>query len=206
MKPIMHILAPLVLAVLVVSGCAKPPTEQVNAAEKAVKEAQQGGAATYTAEDYAKLEGSLAALRKEIADQDAKFALFRDYGKAEQLAASVKADGERIKTEAAKKKEEAKAAALQAQQVAQEAVKATLELVAKAPVGKDRAALEAIKADAEALNSLLNQVQASIDKEDYTAAQTQAKAIQEKSRAISSEIEQALAKVGKRKPSAGKKK
>jgi len=205
MRPMQEILASLILAALLLTGCAKPPTEQVDAAEKAVKEAQAGGAATYTAEEYAKLEGSLAALRKEIADQDAKFALFRDYGKAEQLAASVKADGERVKTEAAKKKEEAKAAALQAQQVAQEAVKSTLDLVAKAPVGKDRAALEAIKADAEALNSSLNQVQASIDKEDYTTAQTQARAIHEKSQAVSAEIEQALAKVGKGKSAAQKK-
>lgn len=206
MRPMQEILVSLTLIALLMGGCAKPPTEQVDAAEKAVKEAQQGGAATYSAEEYAKLEGSLAALRKEIADQDAKFALFRDYGKAEQLAASAKADGERVKIEAAKRKEEAKAAALQAQQVAQEAVKTTLELVAKAPVGKDRAALEAIKADAEALKSSLNQVQASIDKEDYTGAQTQAKAIHEKSQTVSAEIEQALAKVGKGKSSAQKKK
>ena len=199
-------LAPLALAVLLVTGCAKPPTEQIEAAEKAVKEAQQSGAATYNAEEYAKLEGTLAALKKEVGDQDGKFALFRDYGKAEQLAASATADGERVKTEAVKKKEEAKTAALQAQQVAQEAVNATLDLVARAPVGKDRAALEAIKNDAEALKGLLNQVQSALDKEDYPAAQTQAKAIHEKSQAVSTEIQQALAKVGKGKPSAPKKK
>ena len=201
MKSMRQIVAPLALGVLLVSGCARPPAEQIEAAERAVKEAQQGGAATYAAEEYAKLEGNLAALKKEVADQDGKFALFRDYGKAEQLAASAKAEGERVKTEAATKKEEAKAAALQAQQVAQEAVRSTLDLVAKAPVGKDRAALGAIKAEAEALNALLSQVQTALDKEDYPAAQTQAKAIHEKSRAVSLEIEQALAKIGKKKPS-----
>lgn len=199
-------LAPLALALLLVAGCAKPPAEQIDAAEKAVKEAQQNGAATYAAEEYAKLEGTLAAMKKEVTDQDGKFALFRDYGKAEQLAASVKADGERVKTEAAKKKEEAKAAALQAQQVAQEAVKSTLDLVAQAPVGKDRAALEAIKNDADALKASLNQVQIAIDKEDYPAAQAQAKAINDKSQAVSAEIQNALAKVGKGKPSPLKKK
>ncbi|TKS58114.1 MAG: hypothetical protein EWM72_03228 [Nitrospira sp.] len=198
--------APLALTVLLVTGCAKPPTEQIEAAEKAIKEAQQSGAATYTAEEYAKLEGTLAALKKEVGDQDVKFALFRDYGKAEQLAASAKADGERVKTEAAKKKEEAKAAALQAQQVAQESVKSTLDLVAKAPVGKDRAALEAIKNDVDALKASLNQVQTALDKEDYPAAQTQAKAIHDKSQAVSTEIQNALAKVGKGKPSSSKKK
>jgi hypothetical protein len=200
-----QILGPLALAVVLVAGCAQPPAEQIDAAEKAVAEARQNGAATYTADEYAKLEGTLAALKKEVGEQDAKFALFRDYGKAEQLAASAKADGERVKTEAIKKKEEAKAAALQAQQVAQEAVKSTVELVAQAPVGKDRAALEAIKNDTEALKASLNQVQIAIDKEDYPAAQTQAKAIHEKSQAVSAEIQQALAKVGKGKP-AGKKK
>lgn len=200
-----QILGPLALAALLVTGCAKPPTEQIDAAEKAVKEAQQSGAATYAAEDYAKLEGTLAALKKEVTDQEGKLALLRDYGKAEQLAASAKADGERVKGDAIKKKEEAKTAALQAQQVAQEAVKSTLDLVAKAPVGKDRAALEAIKNDADALKASLNQVQIAIDKEDYPAAQTQAKAIHDKSQAVSAEIQNALSKVAKGKPSSSKK-
>jgi len=203
---IAHVLGPVVAVTLFVSGCAKPPTEQINAAEKAVLEAQQSGAAAYAAEEYAKLEGALAALKNEVTEQDGKFALLRDYGKAEQLATSAKADAERIKAETIKKKEEAKAGALQAYQVAQEAVKATLDLVAKAPVGKDRAAVEAIKNDVEALKASLNQVQLAIDKEDYLTAQTQAKAIHDKSQAVSAEIQSALAKVGKGKPSAPKKK
>ena len=203
---IRQILTVLALAILLVTGCAKAPTEQIESAEKAVKEAQQSGAATYTAEEYAKLEAALAALKKEVGDQDGRFALVRDYGKAEQLAATTIADAERVKTEAMNKKDEAKTAALQAQQVAQEAVNSTLDLVARAPAGKDRAALEAIKNDAEALKGLLNEVQNAIDKEDYLAAQSQARAIHEKSQAISAEIQQALAKVGKGKPSAPKKK
>ena len=193
------------LTLVLVVGCAKPPTEQIDAAEKAVKEAQQSGAPTYVAEEYTKIEGALAALKKEVADQDAKFALFRDYGKADQLAVAAKADAERVKVDADKKREEAKSAALQAQQIAQASVKATLDLVAKAPAGKDRAALEAIKADAEALKASLNQVQIAIDNADYQAAQAQAKAIQEKSAAVSHEIETALAKIGKGKAPAKKK-
>src|SRR5512134_365179 len=150
----------LALTLVTLGGCAEPPTQQVQEAEKALKEAQESGAATYSADEYAKLEGTLAALRKEVADQDEKFTLFRDYGKAEQLSASAKAESERIKATSTQKKEEAKAAALQAQQVAEEAVKATQDLVARAPVGKDRAAVEAIKNDVEGLKSLLKQVQA----------------------------------------------
>ena len=127
---------PVMCALLMLTACAKPPTEQIEAAEKAIKEAQASGASTYVPDEYAKIEGTLAALKKEVADQDGKFAFFRDYGKVEQLAVTAKSEAERLKTEATKKKEEAKAAALQAQQVAQEAVKATLELVAKRPPEK----------------------------------------------------------------------
>jgi HPt (histidine-containing phosphotransfer) domain-containing protein len=84
-------------------------------------------------------------------------------------------------------------------------VNSTLALVGKAPVGKDRAALEAIKMDVDALKGSLAQIQTAIDKEDYPAAQSQAKAIHEKSQTVSAEIQSALAKVGKRKSSASKK-
>lgn len=198
-------LALVALTLVLVTGCAKPPTEQIEAAEKAVADARQSGAATYVAEEYTKIEGTLSALKKEVADQDVKFALLRDYGKAEQLAIAAKADAERVKAEAEKKREEAKAAALQAQQAARESVNVALDLVAKAPAGKDRAALEAIKADAEALKASLNQVQMAIDKADYQAAQKHAEAIREKSAAVSHEIESALAKIGKAKAPAKKK-
>jgi hypothetical protein len=52
----------------------------------------------------------------------------------------------------------------------------------------------------------LNQAQIAIDTADYPTAHTKAKAIHEKSQAVSREIETALAKIGKRKPSAAKQK
>lgn len=200
-----HTFSSLICAALLIAGCAQPPAEQLNAADEAVKDAQQSGAATYVANDYAKVEGLQAAMKKEVADQDAKFALLRDYGKAEQLAATTKAEAERLKMEAVKKMEEAKFAATQAQQGAQATVKSTLELVSRAPAGKDRAALESIKADAEALKASLTDVQMMIDKSDYLGAQTKAKAIQQKGETVSHEIETALAKIGKGKHSTKRK-
>ncbi len=200
-----HVQVAVLSAWVLTAGCAQPPADQINAAESAVKDAQHSGAATYVANDYAKVEGLLAAMKQEVAEQDAKFALLRDYGKAEQLAATTKAEAERVKADAAKKMEEAKFAATQAQQAAQAAVKSTLELVSRAPAGKDRAALESIKTDAEALRASLNDVQMMLDKSDYLGAQTKAKAIQEKAEAVSHEIQTALAKIGKGKPVAKKK-
>jgi hypothetical protein len=202
---IRHVLLSIAAMCVLVSGCAQPPADQINAAEQAVKDAQQSGAATYVANDYAKVEGLLTAMKTEVAEQDAKFALLRDYGKAEQLAAAAKTEAERVKADAAKKMEEAKFAATQAQQAAQTSVASTMDLVAKAPAGKDRAALESIKADAEALKASLNDVQMMLDKADYLGAQTKANAIQQKADAVSREIETALAKIGKGKTVAKRK-
>lgn len=202
---IRHLLFSIMSVCILTAGCAQPPADQINGAEQAVKDAQQSGAPTYAANEYAKIEGLLAAMKQEVAEQDGKFALLRDYGKAEQLAATTKAEAERVKADAAQKMEEAKSAAVQAQQAAQATVKSTLGLVAKAPAGKDRAALESIKTDAEALKASLNDVQMMIDKGDYLGAQTKAKAIQDKGEAVSHEIETALAKIGKGKPVAKKK-
>ncbi len=186
----------MVSALALAGGCAQPPTDKLTTAEKAINEARAAGAPTYLAEDFAKLEGMLTTAKREIAEQDAKFAMLRDYDKAEQLLAAVETDAARVNTDATKKKEEAKAVALQAQQAAQEAVKATQELVKKAPVGKDQKPLQAIKADAQGLIASLSEVQTALDAGDYRVAQIKAKAIQEKSLAVQAEIQRAMTKVG----------
>jgi hypothetical protein len=197
---------PAKCSLLMLKACAKPPTEQIEAAEKAIKVVQANDASTHIPDEYTKIEGTLSALKEEVTHQDGKLALFRDYGKIWQLAVTEKSEAERLKTKGTEKKKETKASAFQAQQVAQEAVTAPLALVAKAPIGRGRAALESIKIDGEALKASLNQVRIAIDIADYPATQTEAKAVHEKSQAVSREIETALAKIGERKSSAAKKK
>ncbi|HEX9741881.1 MAG TPA: hypothetical protein VGA17_03725 [Nitrospiraceae bacterium] len=177
-------------------GCSQAPNDTLGEAEKAVMDAKLAGAQAYVAEDYAKLEGMLNNAKKELTDQNAKFVLFRDYGKTEQLLASVKAETPKLIEETAKKKAGAKDEAITAHNAAKSAVKKAQALVAKAPVGKDRAAVEAIKNDAKALTASLNEVQMAMDTEDYLTAQAKAKAVQDKSLALSSEVRGALAKVG----------
>lgn len=203
MKRIMTML--LAPALLLAVGCGQAPDAKLGEAEKAVQDAKLAGAQAYLAEDFAKLEGTLTAAKKEMEEQNAKFALFRDYGKTEQLLESVKAEAPKLIEATAKKKAEAKDAALKAFDEAKAAVEKAQALVAKAPVGKDRAAVEAIRNEAKALSASLNDVQMAMDKEDYLAAQAKAKAVQDKSAALSEEVQGALAKVGGAK-GAGKKK
>jgi hypothetical protein len=183
-------------ALLLAVGCSQAPNDKLAEAEKAVTDAKLAGAQAYVAEDYAKLEGMLDNAKKELEDQNAKFALLRDYGKTEQLLAAVKAETPKLIEETAQKKAEAREAAIKAHEAAKGAVKKAQALVAQAPVGKDRAAVEAIRNDAKALTASLNEVQTAMDAEDYLTAQAQAKAVQDKSLALLSEVRGALAKVG----------
>ena len=200
-KLLVLILSPVLLLAV---GCAKPPTEKVSAAEKAVADARQAGAPQYMAEDFTKLESMLAGAKSEIAAQESKMAFLRDYSKAEQTLATVPTEAARVSGEAGKKKEEAKAAAVQAQQAAQAAVKGAQDLIEQAPVGKDRAALEAIKADADGLNNSLAEVQSAIEKEDFQGAQARAKAIQDKGQALATELQTAIDKINAAKASPAK--
>jgi hypothetical protein len=121
---------PAKCSLLMLKACAKPPTEQIEAAEKAIKVVQANDTSTHIPDEYTKIEGTLSALKEEVTHQGDKLALFRDYGKIWQLAVTEKSEAERLKTKGTEKKE-TKASALQAQQVAQEAVTAPLALVCK---------------------------------------------------------------------------
>lgn len=180
---------------LLSSGCAKPPVDQIQTAERAVADARAAEAGKYVAEDLAKLEGQLTMLKKEIETQDEKLSLLRDYGKAEQLAATVIAEGQKLVQTSTAKKQEAQEAATRALRAAQEAISTARSLVAKAPIGKDRAAFEAIKHDADALSLSLQEAQKALEQGEYLDAQYRAKAIADKAQSVSDEIESALAKV-----------
>jgi tRNA nucleotidyltransferase/poly(A) polymerase len=177
-------------------GCAKQPTEDMSAAQKAVEDLKATGAEKYIPEETKKLDDSLAAALNEIKAQDGKFALSRNYDKAKQMLAQVKADAEKVKADIAAKKEEAKKNALAGQQAAGTSVKEAKALLAKAPKGKGTGAdIAALKGDVKALEDSLPELQQLIDKEDYAVVIDKAKAIKEKAEGVSNQIKEAMKKV-----------
>ena len=194
MRRIMTML--LMSALCLAVGCSEAPNETLGEAEKMVLDAQIAGARAYVPEDFAKLQGMLNNAKTEMADQNRKYVLFRDFDKTEQLLASVKVEATKVIESLAKKKAAAKDEAIKAQAAAIEAVKKTQARIAKAQVGKDQAAVEAIKNAARALTASLSEVQAAMDMQDYLTAHTKAKAVQDKSLALATEVGGAPAKAG----------
>jgi len=184
------------LVLFILAGCAKQPAGDMSAAQKALEDLKATGAEKYIPEDTKKLDDGLAAALNEIKAQDSKFALSRNYDKAKQMLAQVKADAEKVKVDIAAKKEEAKKNALAGQQAAIASIKGAKALLAKAPKGKGtRADIAALKGDIKGLEDSVPEFQQLIDKEDYAVAIDKAKAIKEKADGVSNQIKEAMKKV-----------
>lgn len=182
------------VALLVVSSCAQAPTEQFEAATKAVDAARAAGAPEYTKEDFTKLEQQLALAKEEIAKQDKALPIFRSYAEANMLLVQVVTTGQHVEALAAQQKDVAKTAATMRETEAQQVLAAAQALLEKAPVGKERAALEALKQDLAGLQDSLGNVHQLIEKGDYLGADVQAKALKEKGAAVSEELQKAIEK------------
>ncbi len=192
------------LAMVMMTGCAQPPTEQLEAAKKAVESARAAGASEYAKEDFVKLEQQLTLAQDELVKQDRALAIFRSYSDADKMLIKVVEDGGAVAAKAAQNKEAAKTAALAMEKEAGQVLASAKELIAKAPTGKERAAVEAINQDVQGLETGFNAVHQLIEKGDYPAAEAQAKALKEKGSAVSGEIQSAIDKAkGKKHTSRG---
>lgn len=197
----------LVLAialVFMITGCSKPPTQELDAATASIKNSVTAGAEKYAPEDLKKLNDQVAAANDEIKSQEGKF--FKSYDKPKEMLAKVQADAEALKPTLAAKKEEAMKNATAAQEAAKAAVDESKNLLAKAPVGKEsRADIEAMKADVKGLEDGLTEVQNLVTSADYRTATDKAKAISEKAAGVSDQVKQAMEKVATAKKGKGKK-
>ena len=198
MKNTLKFLALIMVTIFLLVGCAKQPTEEINAAKASVDAVVAEGAQKFAAEDAKKLNDSMQAAQDEIKVQDGK--TFKDYAKTKELLAKVKADAEALKAGLAAKKEEAKKNAAVAQEAAKASVAEAKTLLAKAPKGKgSKADIEALKADLKGIEDSLAEIKSANDAEDYNAAIEKSNAIKDKAAAISDQIKKAMEKVGTKK-------
>lgn len=143
------------------------------------------------------LEQAFGQAQQELANQEKALAIFRSYSTADRMLKQIAKDAKRIEDTAISKKEEAKAAALTSEKEAHRVLTSVQELLAKEPVGKDRAAVESIKNDLHGMQASLEAVRQMIAKGDYLGAESQAKGTTEKGGVVSTEIRKATEKVKK---------
>jgi len=184
-------MAGLVVA-FVLASCAKPPTQQMDAAKAAVEACKTEGADVYAKDEFKKLSDDLQAALDQVTA--------KKYKQAKEMLIKVQADADALKATIPAKKEEAKNAAIAAQGEAKTALDEAKALLEKAPKGKGtKADIEAFTADLKGLEDSFPEIQAAIDKGDFFGAKDKAVAIKDKATSISDQIKQAIEKVQKKK-------
>jgi len=187
----------LVATTLFVTACAKPPQEELTAAQAAIEQAKTGEAEKYAPETFRAANDSLQAASTEIQAQASKFALFRKYDRAKALIAAGQATAAKAQQEAVVNKEAAKNAANQALTMATAAVDSAKTMLAKAPTGKDeKAAVETMKSDIAGAETSLEEVRQAIAQQDYFGAKAKAEAIQQKAMQVVTDVTAAIERVG----------
>ncbi|MEP6915400.1 MAG: energy transducer TonB [Acidobacteriota bacterium] len=117
---------------LTLTGCASPPSADVEAAKAAVDKAAADRADEYAPNSLKAAQDARLALDAELKAQDAKFV--KSYDKTKELAAAAKAAGDKAAADAVAAKEEADAVA--AKRKADVAAREKAKLAAVRPGGR----------------------------------------------------------------------
>ena len=188
-------LSMLVMASML-TGCAKPPTQEMDAAKVAIDAAIAAGADKYAKDGLKSINDAWAAVQDEVKKQEGK--LFKNYDNAKSMIAKVTADAGALKTEAIQKKEAAKQAANADAAAATAAIAQAKALLAEAPTGKGtKAEIEAMKADLAGIEGSVAEITTLITSEEYYAASDKAKLISAKAAEISAQVQAAIDKAPK---------
>ncbi len=161
------------------TACSKQPIQEINAAKSAVDSAMAEGAEKYSPAEARKVNDALTEAMAEIKIQDGKF--FKDYKKGKEMLARVKADADNLRGGLAAKKEEARKAAISAEESADSSVseaKASLARAMKSP--KSKLDIEALSNSIKGLDDALAEIKKLIATEDYTTAIEKAGSVKDK--------------------------
>jgi hypothetical protein len=185
------LLAIVALAALV--GCAKVPQVEVDAARQAVSAAREAEAQDYAPDALRAAQDAVGKLDAELKVQEDKFALFRSYKVATELANAAKSEGEKAKQAAAAGKEQTKREVETLLAETRTMLTETQDMLASAPAGKgsqmDKAALQA---DLTGVESSLSEVDAVFASGRYKEAKTKAEAAKRSAEAVRMDIQSAI--------------
>ncbi|MDT7041735.1 hypothetical protein [Candidatus Nitronereus thalassa] len=189
-----------ILIGMLMLGCAEKPMTTLDAADMALKEARQAGAPDYAPESFREAETAYQMAQEELAIQDSKFAIMRNYESVEGMLQAVNQEALRAKTEAVANKERVKSEAQSAMTNAKSRVQEARVILAKAPMGKgSQADLQALNGDLQTAESMLVEVDGALVAEDFLGAKAKAQAIESLAIRVHDEVAHALQKTGKAK-------
>ncbi|MDZ7344443.1 MAG: DUF4398 domain-containing protein [candidate division KSB1 bacterium] len=193
-KLLLFALSMMVLSVLLVA-CAKAPQQEIEAAKAALEAAKTAEADRYAADLYNAAKDSLDAALAEVEAQNAKFALTRNFDKAQKWLQSAITAANAAKEAVAANKEQIRAEAQDLWNQAKAAVAEVKALMAKAPKGKEgKQVLEQMQSEISGVEASLAEAETALNNGDFLTARDKAKAGLEKATALKDELNQAISK------------
>lgn len=187
----------LLLLVLGLASCAKPPEADMAAAKAAIDDARTKEASDYAPAELKAAEDSLASAQSEIDRQQAKFALFRSYkiAKAKALATAqvAKVAGDKAVANKDQMRKDSEALMAQIEQgITALGERFKTKEVMKLMRAKDkdeRAKMEAIKSEADAIPAVLANAKSAYDGQKYKMSLSMSKDAAGKLQSVNSQLD-----------------
>jgi len=188
----------VLVVLLAFAGCAKEPATEIAAVSQALDQARAAEAAEYAQRSLAAAQDAQAQLQAELDAQKKKFALFRSYGHAKELAAAALTASQQAATDAAAGKERARAEATELMTQTRAAIEEARQMLATAPRGKGSAAdIKALEADLASVEASLAEVDGIFSTGKYNAAKAKAQAAIQSVNRIKADVQAAIEMQGK---------
>jgi hypothetical protein len=189
-------LVTLSILVVTLASCAKIPQADIDAASVAIEAAKKAGADRYVAASFQAAVDAQKSGLAQVEEQNAKFALFRNYDVAKTTLTSVTTLANKAVEETTARKEALKAEVTAAIAELTTTIEADKELLKKAPKGKEgKAAVEAIGQEIAVVETVLTEVSAGLtNNDDILTLSEKVKPAVEKAKAINTELTDVIAK------------
>jgi hypothetical protein len=176
------------------SSCGKVPQVKIDATNAAIEAAKTAEAAVYVPAEFAAVQDSMKAIMADVEVQKGK--LFKKFGPANLKLDATLALANKVAADAAVKKEEVKKEVETLMTEIKAVVEQNKTLFAKAPRGKEGAAvLEQIKTEMATIETSITEAQGLFDKGSFMDADNKVKAAKERAAGINTELKDAIDKV-----------
>lgn len=182
-------LALITASVIALSGCSKPPEQEMNAAIEAMDEAKSVEAEKYAPAEFQKAVDTLNAATALKLEQDSLSALTRSYTSAKNLFISAQALAKSAAAKAVAEKQRIKVEVERLIEQAEAELTSADSAIAAAPVSKgNKAKIELAKGNMGAARNAFDTAKAEFEAGDYLAAKPKIQTVIANAQEITTEI------------------
>jgi LPS O-antigen subunit length determinant protein (WzzB/FepE family) len=178
---------------LLIAGCSSVPQPEIDAAKLAIEKADSLGAGEYLPLEFLAIQDSLNSVLTSVNEADSKF--IKNFGSSKEKLAEIANLAAELQTKTTEKKAAVKTEAEAMIVEADTLISSSYLLIAQAPKGKEgTTALTAIRAELDALEVNMIEVNEIMSQGNYMDAQNKVAVIKEKAGAVHAELSSVIEK------------